>query len=190
MPFDTQYSVTATKFRDVTKSVAKKRTRGRPLIGRKAMTAAQRQARYRQRIRDAQGAARKCAEELAGKHRPQQPPYGHAKAMGQLQAASHHFERARREFGFEEGVFVDGAFLGSHEVIELAKMSLSDRKQYIGEKRHEDKHHACGAVEGYMAALHVSPDELIRYREVRREQQRRHTECALAKASAEADTCV
>jgi len=79
----------------------------------------------------------------------------------------HQFERARREFGFEEGVFVDGAFLGTSEVIDLATLPLQQRQQRIAEHRASEKQFACNAVIGYMECLHVSLDDLLRYFEAR-----------------------
>jgi hypothetical protein len=98
-------------------NVAARKRGGRP-IGRRAMTAAQRQARRRRRLREA-ARPRQQEQQQEVARRAYQPPYGYGQAKAQLQAQGHHFERTRREFRFEEGVFVDGAFLGSHEVIEL-----------------------------------------------------------------------
>src|SRR6516225_1071610 len=97
----------------------KRPRRGRPPLGRRPMTAAQRQARRRERLRKAK--AEREAQE--GKRRAYQPPYGYNRAKEQLINAGHHFQRARREFGFEEGVFVDGAFISSYEVIALAELA-------------------------------------------------------------------
>jgi hypothetical protein len=149
---------------DITKRVTEMRARkrGRPPLGRKAMTAAQRQARRRQRLREQ---LREQQEQPA--RRLHQPPHGYPQAKAQLQADGHQFERARREFGFEEGVFVDGAFLGSLEVIDLAKRSPRERARWLAERRldHQD---ACRAVEGYMEVLRVSLDELVHYVETQR----------------------
>ena len=82
------------------------------------MTAAQRQARRRKRLRKAKDARLQ---------RAYQPPHGYGRAKSQLLAQGHCFERARREFGFEEGVFVDGAFLGTLEVIRLAELPPQER---------------------------------------------------------------
>jgi hypothetical protein len=148
-------------FRDrpVTERVTKRRKRGRPPVYRTAMTAAERQARRREKLRKA---AQQAAAE-AGAYRAYQPPHGYGKAKATLQAHGHHFERARREFGFEEGVFVDGAFLGTDEVIALAKLPKAEREQRLAEHRLARKDDACGAVASYMAALRVSFDEFIRY---------------------------
>jgi hypothetical protein len=126
------------------------------------MTSAERQARYRKRLKEA---AKRRAEALSETRRTYQPPRGYSKAKAQLQAAGHDFERARREFGFEQGVFVDGAFLGSHEVIVLADLSPRERQQRLAEVRRTHKDDACVAVQGYMTALRVSLDELVRYLE-------------------------
>jgi len=131
---------------------------GRPPIHRKAMTPAQRQARRREKLKQL------AKQEKAQVERtPYQPPQGYARAKGQLIAQGHVFERARREFGFEEGVFVDGAFMRTDEVIALADLSPKERQQRITERRREWKDDACGAVEGYMGAMHVSFEELARY---------------------------
>jgi hypothetical protein len=123
------------------------------------MTAAERQSRRRQRLRKAKAGQ----EAKAGKRRAYQPPHGYGKAKGHLLAAGHCFERARREFGFEGGTFIDGAFVGSDEVIALAAKPPLERKQWLAERRHDSKDFACDAVEGYMGALQVSRDELIQY---------------------------
>jgi hypothetical protein len=162
MPKD-PVSVTVTKLSAATKSVTKKHRRGRPPLGRKAMTNAQRQARHRQRLKEA--AKQRAEELLRGQRRPSQPPYGYNKAKAQLQAAGHRFETARRDLGFEEGTFVDGAFLGSHEVLALADMPPRERQQLLAEVRRTLKDDACGAVQGYMAALRVTLDELVRFLE-------------------------
>ena len=123
------------------------------------MTAAQRQARRRERLRKAK--AEREAQE--GKRRAYQPPYGYNRAKEQLINAGHHFQRARREFGFEEGVFVDGAFLGSGEVIALAELAPAERQQRLAKARHDWKDLACGSVKSYMDMMQVSLDELIQY---------------------------
>jgi hypothetical protein len=137
----------------------KKPKRGRPPPGRKAMTAAERQARRRKRVREAETARLAQDEPLA--RRPYQPPHGYPLAKERLLAEGHRFERARHEFGFEEGVFVDGAFLSSDEVIALAALPPSERQRRLTVLRHASKDFACDAVEGYLAALQVSRDELI-----------------------------
>jgi hypothetical protein len=75
--------------------------------------------------------------------------------------AGHRFEWARFDWGFEEGTFVDGAFLSTVEVIELAALSPAERNLKLAEIRRDRKHEACYAVKSYMGALHVSFDELI-----------------------------
>ena len=76
--------------------------RGRPPIGKKAMTDAQRQARWRKR---------KLETALEGQRRAgRQPPYGYGKAKETLLAEGHKFTRVHDSFGEEfGGVFVDGA---------------------------------------------------------------------------------
>jgi hypothetical protein len=125
------------------------------------MTAAERQARRRQRVREAEAARQREKRGLAA--RPYQPPHGYGKAKEQLIAAGHCFERARHDFGFEEGTFLDGAFLGSHEVMALAPLPPPERKRRLAEIRQATKEDACSAVVGYMAALHVTRDELMRH---------------------------
>jgi hypothetical protein len=163
-------SVTVTEIRPVTKVVTKKR-RGRPPIGRKALTAAQKQARYRQRLKEA--AKQRAEELLRGQRRLHQPPYGYAKAKQKLIEAGHQFNRVNdgqgREFG---GTFVDGAYVTTHEVIVLADMTLTERKQRLDEARRTHKDVACDAVEEYMEALRVSFDELAAHVARRAEQAR------------------
>jgi hypothetical protein len=64
------------------------------------------------------------------------------------------------EFG---GTFVDGAYLSTHEVIELAELPPRERQQRIDEARRINKQVACEAVEAYMERLRVTLDELILY---------------------------
>jgi hypothetical protein len=132
-----------------------KTKRGRPPIGRKAMTDAQRQARRRAKLKQIA---------LERKQRRYQPPPGYGAAKRQLRVGGHQFEWARRDRGFEEGVFVDGAFLGSRQVIELAGPPPQERDPWLAEQRQATKSDACGAVVGYMQGLHVTLDELIAYR--------------------------
>ena len=66
------------------------------------MTAAERQARRRARLREA------ARQQLLGERRAAgigtcQPPKGYGAAKAKLQAQGHVFERARSEAGFEEG---------------------------------------------------------------------------------------
>jgi hypothetical protein len=136
--------------------------RGRPPIGRKAMTPAERQARRRKRLREAEAARRKGRDPS---WRAYQPPHGYVVAKEQLIREGHEFERVRREFGFEEGVFVDGAFMGTFDVIELARLPTRERQQNLAEQRLATKDFACGAVRGYMAALRVSLAELVTAKE-------------------------
>jgi len=94
--------------------------------------------------------------------RPYRPPHGYPKAKERLLQAGHKFERARREWGFEEGVFIDGAFVGSCEVIALAEMSSSERKQWLVKQREATKDHAVAAVEAFMDTMHVNFEDLCR----------------------------
>ena len=85
-------------------------------IGRKAMTPAQRQASAAQAA--AGGQARKELREgrpTISRHRLQQ-------GEREARAEGHEFERARAAAGFEFGVFVDGAFVFSSDVITMAEM--------------------------------------------------------------------
>ena len=97
------------------------------------------------------------------------PPHGYNKAKAKLQAEDHHFERARREFGFEFGVFVDGALMEADSVMALAEMLPQDRLQWIARERLAWKDQACNAVAGYMRALNVSHEEMLRHLKSRRE---------------------
>ena len=150
--------------------------RGRPPIGKKAMTPAQRQARRRAKLAEA---AKRQRWQQDGR-RPNglgYLPLGYNPATQQMQHEGHDFERARSEFGFEEGVFVDGASVGTLEVIELAKLPVKERRTRITERRRATKDFACSAVGGYMNTLQVSREELVRYFEEReqlweRQQQR------------------
>jgi hypothetical protein len=147
--------------------------RGRKPLGRKAMTAAERQAKRRKRLRR-EAAVKAAAErgEWLSPH-PYQPPHGYPKAKEKLIAEGHSFQRARREWGFEEGVFVDGAYLGAGEVITLADLQPAEREQRLAERRGDGKDFACDAVEGYMAAMRVSLDDLIQNRRERDESLKR-----------------
>jgi hypothetical protein len=55
----------------------------------------------------------------------------------------HRFERARREWGHEEGVFIDGAFMDTHEVIVLANLLPAEQEQVLAEHRRKRKDEAC-----------------------------------------------
>jgi hypothetical protein len=125
------------------------------------MTAAERQARRRTRLREAE-AERLRQQRQEPPRRRYQPPHGYGRAKEQLIAQGRCFERARREFGFEEGVFIDGAFCGSSEVIALADLPPREQQQWLAERRHTEKNFACYAVMGYMNSLQVSLDELIK----------------------------
>jgi hypothetical protein len=137
----------------------KQRKRGRPPLGRRAMTDAERQAKQRQKRRTL---ARQRLVELkqAAGIGTYQPPKGYRRAKETLIKLGHAFERARREWGFEEGVFVDGAFVSSHEVIALADLPSSERRQLLEQARQQNKDVAIEAVVAFMRAMRVSVDEL------------------------------
>ncbi len=131
--------------------------RGRPPIGRKAMTAAQRQAKRRAKLRQ----AAKLAQELReGRPPPYQPPHGYNPAKEKLLKEGHVFERARREAGFEQGVFVDGAFLDSRNVVEMAKMPKAERERFLEQARRLGKDLAVSAVVHYMEMMRISVADL------------------------------
>jgi hypothetical protein len=69
-----------------------------------------------------------------------------------------------REFG---GVFVDGAYLATSDVINLANHEPPSRAEFLARAKDRHKNVACEAVEAYMQSLHVNRDELIRYFEQR-----------------------
>jgi hypothetical protein len=123
------------------------------------MTAAQKQARYRKRLKEA---AKKRAAELAAARLLYQPPVGYSRAKQRLIEAGHQFKRIHDAFGREfGGVFVDGAYMATLEVIALADMAPGERKQRLAKARRAHKDVACDAVTA--AALEVSLDELIAY---------------------------
>jgi hypothetical protein len=144
---------------DVFVTITKRRKRGRPPIGRKAMTAAQRQARRRAKLREIARQRLLEAEEAAGiwAHRP---PKGYQAAKQKLQALGHHFERTRREWGFESGIFVDGALVDSRTVIALADLPAEERHRILDEARRNWKADACYAVRCFMETMQVTLDEL------------------------------
>jgi hypothetical protein len=155
----------------VTPGAALRVTNGVTKRRRKAMTNAVRQAKYRKRKKAAALAAAKRAAEEAGARRAYQPPYGYNAAKGKLKAAGHTFLRVHEDFGREfGGVFVDGAYVGSHEVIELADLSAQERKARLDAARTAWKAIACDAVTAYMAAIRVSLGELIHHHEAERRQ--------------------
>jgi hypothetical protein len=163
-----QYSVTNSVTSLVTEIVTKKRQpkakRGRKPLGRKAMTPAQRQARHRQRGKEKAELAARMAAEAKGRRHKELPPPGYHRAKQELQAAGHCFQRVHEEFGREfGGVFVDGAWMDTFDVSKLADMPAQERKQRLDKARHLTKDAACDAVTAYMAALHVSFDELAHY---------------------------
>jgi hypothetical protein len=161
-----QAAMRAGDFRDqfraatITERVTKmqKPKRGRPPIGRKAMTAAQRQAKRRAKLRQE---AKLAKERRDGRPAAYQPPHGYNPAKQKLQVEGHVFERARREAGFEEGVFVDGAFVGSREVITMAAMPKKERERFLDQERRRGKDFAVSAVAHYMDVMRVSVDELL-----------------------------
>jgi hypothetical protein len=171
-------SKTLKEFRDkfcdplITERVTKmRRKRGRPPIHKKAMTAAERQARRREKVRREEKERR---YRLGDHGDALRPPYGYQAAKDQMIHEGHVFERTRREWGFEEGVFVDGAMLSGSEIIKLAKLPIAERKSRIAEARTMMKNQACFAVECYMERLHVTFEELSTYIE---SQQKRHGLC-------------
>jgi hypothetical protein len=145
--------------------------RGRPPLGRKAMTDAERQAKRRVRIKH----EAKLAKELQTGRPPLfQPPHGYPKAKEQLQKAGHEFWRARREWGHEEGVFVDGAFVSSRDVIMLADMPEAERQQWLDQQRMDWKDFSIGDVVSFMAMMRVSLDELIKHSQAVERSQDHH----------------
>jgi hypothetical protein len=126
------------------------------------MTAAERQARRREKLKTLAKLREADRLALSGRDLRYRPPHGYAQAKEKLIAQRHVFEHARRQFGFEGGVFVDGAFLETHEVIELAKLTTEECRRRLADRRRETKDFACSAIKGYMAALHVTMDELTR----------------------------
>jgi hypothetical protein len=141
--------------------------RGRPRIGRRAMSGAQRQARWRRHKREVE-AERLRQQGLEPPHQPYQPPIGYATAKEKLIKEGHVFTRANRDAGFEHGVFVDGAFLSSHHVLVLAEMPRPERDAWLAEHRRETKDFACSAVMHFMTRLRVSLDDLSDQRDGRR----------------------
>jgi hypothetical protein len=135
---------------------------GRPPIGRKAMTGAQRQARHREKLRQKQAERRRLQ---AGKSaRAYQPPHGYQQAKDKLIAQGHVFTRVHDDLGREfGGVFVDGAYVSTHEVITLAELSAQERRQRLTEERRKTKNFACEALEAYMEEMQVSREELAQY---------------------------
>jgi hypothetical protein len=125
------------------------------------MTAVQRLGRHRARLREI---AKDVRRRLDGcrKARVLAPPHGYDKAKAKLQAEGHEFERARREFRFEEGLFVDGAFVYAADVIALADLNAGERKRWLDDRRREFKDFAVNLVLAFMDRMRVSRDELFR----------------------------
>jgi hypothetical protein len=92
----------------ITELVTKMTRRGRPPIHRKAMTAAQRQARRREKLKKLAKIAHPPKKKMG---EPSRPPVGYGRVKHEMMAQGHQFEAARREFGFEEGLFLDGALV-------------------------------------------------------------------------------
>jgi hypothetical protein len=124
------------------------------------MTDAERQAKRRERLRKEAEIARRRVQRRSGEVRP--PAHGYPQAKQKMLAEGHTFERCRREWGFEEGVFVDGALVDSGEVVHLATLPKTEREKVLAEKRRRNKDFACHAVRSYMDAMQVSIEELIR----------------------------
>ena len=131
--------------------------RGRPPIGRKAMTPAQRQAKRRAKLRQ----EAKLVKELREGRPTYEPPPGYNKAKEKLRAEGHEFERARAAAGFEFGVFVDGAFVFSSDVITMAEMPRKERERFLDQERQRRKDFAVGAVAHYMQVMRVTVDDLL-----------------------------
>jgi hypothetical protein len=123
------------------------------------MTNAERQAKRRKKLRD-MARQRLIADKQAADIGTYQPPKGYQQAKTKLQQQGHSFERARREFGFEEGTFIDGAFVLTREVIALVDLPASERQQWLADQRQRWKNFAVAAVMSYMKAMRVSVDEL------------------------------
>ena len=74
---------------------------------------------------------------------------------------------------------MDGVYLETPEVIELAKLPLPQRRQQIAELRRKRKHWACGVVQDYMACMHVSLEELVGYIEAQKRNWEKRKEADL-----------
>lgn len=124
------------------------------------MTDAERQAKRRASLRQqARDRARRDGPRAPSVVRP--PPDGYAQAKQALQESGHCFERTRREWGFEEGVFVDGVLVTGADVVMLAAMPPPERKQGLDDRRPQGKHHAIHAVRCYMDMMRVGLDDLL-----------------------------
>ncbi len=154
--------------------------RGRPPLNRRAMTPAQRQAKHRKKLREAARALHAQAE-----GRAYLPPTGYGRAKQQLQDQGHHFTRARREWGFEEGTFVDGVFTSTHHVIDLAKLPAHECRQRIEEDREMMKQFSVDSVLSYMQEMHVTLDELSDAVVKRAEAEQRQRDFAVRRAFAQ-----
>jgi hypothetical protein len=98
------------------------------------------------------------------------PAHGYQPAKQKMLAEGHTFERTRDEWGFEFGIFVDGALVDSGEVVHLATLPKTEREKVLAETRLRSKDFACHAVKCYMDALHVSFDELAAEIDQRRDR--------------------
>jgi hypothetical protein len=119
----------------------RKRKRGRPPLGRKAMTPAERQARRRQKLRQLAGLPAYPGATL--------PHPGYREAKRKMIDEGHVFIRTRREWGDEFGVFVDGALMDSSDVVRLAAEAKWQRELSLAARRKVWKDSACQAVANY-----------------------------------------
>jgi hypothetical protein len=69
------------------------------------------------------------------------------------------------------GTFVDGAYLSTSAVMELAELPPRERQQRIDEARRTGKWAACEAVEAYMERMRVSLADLNDERHRRRAER-------------------
>ena len=130
--------------------------RGRPPIGHKAMTPAQRQAKRRAKLRQ----EAKLVKELREGRPTYQPPPGYNKAEEKLRAeGTNSSGRGQRRASF--GDFVDGAFVFSSDVITMAEMPRKERERFLDQERQRRKGFAVGAVAHYMQVMRVTVDDLL-----------------------------
>ena len=104
--------------------------------------------------------AKAKANGLREPHQRYQPPHGYAQAKDTLIRQGHSFERARRDWGFEWGVFVDGAYLESGAAMQLVDMPPAERREYLAKERAVSKDLACAAVRSLMRDLRVTVADL------------------------------